>query len=324
MTERIARLIAGYAAIAFMFPYLALKIAWLSGNPIGFNDQALVGQPGMIAANALSFGMDFVAVGLALTFTHRWGLRVPAGLVLFPMWVASGFLVPAVVVVPIAMIMRALAADPAPSTNAMLQPWVGRLVGASFAGQGAALIMAFVLYVRTRWADLLRGSPAVAARGATHPVQVILANVASLMAITAGGLHLLWAFGGTVGLSPRAILERTAQWHLLNGSWGLLGLAGVAGILAMVHRRWRRAPFPLLLALTWIGAGSMFAWGLWTLMLVLPGITLGRRAPDGMALYNCLSFVKFTAGLLIGLVTMVLLAERQAARAGPAAPARVP
>jgi hypothetical protein len=32
-----------------------------------------VGKPGMIAANVMSFGMDLVAVGLALTFTHRWG-----------------------------------------------------------------------------------------------------------------------------------------------------------------------------------------------------------------------------------------------------------
>ena len=305
---QVARLIAGYGAIVFMLPYLALKIAWLSGNPIGFNDETLVGKPGMVAANAISFGMDFVAVGLALTFAHRWGLRVPAWLVLFPMWVASGFLAPAVVVVPIAIITRALAGNPAPSTDAMLEPWVGRLVSASFAGQGAALIVAFVLYVRVRWADRLRSS--TAAGGATHPVQVILATVASLMAVTAGGLHLVWAFGGTAGLSHRAISERTAQLYLLHGVWGLMCIAGAAGILTMVH--WcRHAPFKLLLALTWIGAGSMFAWGLWTVILFLFGITIGRRAADGMALYNALGVVKLTAGTLIGLVTLVLLAGRE-------------
>jgi hypothetical protein len=36
-----------------------------------------------------------------------------------------------------------------------------------------------------------------------------------------------------------------------------------------------------------------------------------------MALYNCLSFVKFTAGMLMGFVTVVLLAERQG---GPTPP----
>lgn len=307
---RLARLSAGYGAIVFMLPYLALKIAWLSGNPIGFNDETLVGKPGMIAANVLSFGMDLVAVGLALTLTHRWGLRAPAWLVLFPMWVATGFLAPAVVVVPVAILQHLLSSDPSPSTNAMLQPWVGRVVGASFAGQGAGLIVAFVLYVQTRWADLLQSTTSGAVTGPTYPVQVILANVASLMAVAAGGLHLVWAFGGTVGLGERAVSESTGQLHLLNGIWGLMSIAGAAGILMMVHER-GRAHFKLLLTVTWIGAGSLFAWGLWTLVLVLPGIKFGRGTEDGMALYNCLSFVKFTAGMLIGLVTVVLLAERR-------------
>ena len=311
-TMRVARLGAGYGAIVFMLPYLALKVAWLGGNSIGFVDESLVRRPGMIAANALSFGMDLVAVGLALTLTHRWGLRVPPWLVLFPMWVATGFLAPAVVIVPVAIIQGALASHSAPATDAMLQPWVGRVVGASFAGQGAALIVAFVLYVRTRWADLLQSSTGVAPRGPTHAVQVLLANLAALMAVAAGALHLFWAFGGAVGLGHRALSEPTAPLRLLNAIWGLLSIAGAAGILAMVHR-WGRVRFKLLLALTWIGAGSLFAWGLWTLILVLPGIKFGRRAEEGMALANCLGFVKFTAGMLIGLATAVLLAERQAA-----------
>jgi hypothetical protein len=57
----------------------------------------------------------------------------------------------------------------------------------------------------------------------------------------------------------------------------------------------------------------MFAWGLWVVILFLFGITIGRRAADGMALYNGLSVVKLTAGILIGLVTLVLLAGREAA-----------
>jgi len=309
---RVARLVAGYGAIAFMLPYLALKIAWLGGNPIGFNDESLVGESGMIAANAISFAMDFVAVGLALTFTHRWGLRVPAWIVLFPMWVATGFLAPALVIVPIAIISHVMASNPSTSTDAMLQPWVGRVVGASFAGQGAALFVAFVLYARTRWAHLLESTTGKAVTGLTHPVQALLANVAALMAVAAGGLHLVWALGGTVGLGHRGSSEPADPAYLLNGIWGLMSIAGAAGILMMVHQ-WGRAPFKLLLACTWIGAGSLFAWGLWTLILVLPGITFGRRAAEGMALHNCLSLVKFTAGMLIGLVTVLLLAERQRA-----------
>jgi len=193
----------------------------------------------------------------------------------------------------------------------MLQPWVGRIVGASFAGQGAALIVAFVLYVRTRWADLLESTIGAEARPPIRSIQVLLANPAALMAVAAGGLHLVWAFGGTLGLGQRALSEPT-QFHLLNGIWGLLSIAGAASLLAMVHQ-WSWAPFKLLLALTWVGAGSLFAWGLWTMILALPGIKFGRLAEGGMALFNCLSFVKFTAGMLIALATLVLLAERRAA-----------
>jgi hypothetical protein len=305
---RLARPIAGYAAIVFMLPYLALKAAWLSGNPIGFIDASLVSKPGMIAANVLSFAMDFAAVGLALTFTHQWGLRVPAWLVLFPMWVATGFLVPAVVLVPITMVAQMPAPDAPPSSSAMLQPWVGRVVGASFGGQGAALIVAFVLYVRARWGDLLQSTTAVTLPGPTHQVQVLLANAAALMAVASGGLHLVWAFGGTIGLGSAPV----AQPHVLHGIWGIMALSGAAGVLGLVHR-WRRPSVKLLLVFTWIGAGSLFAWGLWVLIFALTGITFGNSPAGGIAIRNSLSFVKFTAGMLIGLVTVLLLVERRRA-----------
>src|SRR5262245_27548666 len=317
-----SRLGAGYGAIVFMLPYLALKIAWLTGNAVGFRDESLVSAPGMMFANALSFGMDFVAVGLALTFAHGWGLRVPAWLVLFPMWVATGFLAPAILLLPISIISQMSASRPAPSTPSMLQPWVGLVVGSSFAGQGAALIVAFVLYLRTRWADLLEATIRPAVTGRTRRAQVMLATSAALMAVAAGGLHLVWAFGGTAGLGDRELSGPRGQSYLLHGIWGVMGIAGATGILAMVHR-WSRAPFKLLLAITWIGAGSLFAWGLWSLIFVLSGIRFGPRTETGSELMNILSVVQFTAGTLIGLVAVILLAERRAAirspegRAGP-------
>ena len=74
-----ARLIVGYAAIAFSLPYLALKIAWISGAPVGMLDKSTVVEPSMLALNILSFCMDVVAVLLALTFTHGWGCARPPG-----------------------------------------------------------------------------------------------------------------------------------------------------------------------------------------------------------------------------------------------------
>src|SRR5262245_43694463 len=96
----VTRLIAGYAAIIFILPYLAFKIAWISRTPVGLIDESLAYNSVMLALNILTFFMDTVAVLLALTFTHRWGLRAPAWLALAPMWVGTGFLAPIILAVP--------------------------------------------------------------------------------------------------------------------------------------------------------------------------------------------------------------------------------
>ena len=132
----VTRLIAGYAAIAFILPYLALKIAWISGVPAGMLDKGLVADPRMIAVNILTFCMDAVAILLALAFTHGWGLRVPAGPLLFPMWVGTGFLAPIVVAVPLITLVRLLGLDPgerpargaSTAAQALVEPWARAVV----------------------------------------------------------------------------------------------------------------------------------------------------------------------------------------------------
>src|SRR5262245_9991268 len=84
------RLIAGYAAIVCMLPYLTRKVAWISGLPLGMPNKSLVTNFAMITLNMLTFCMDTVAILLALAFTHSWGARMPAWLLLFPMWVGTG------------------------------------------------------------------------------------------------------------------------------------------------------------------------------------------------------------------------------------------
>lgn len=84
----------GYLAAAGTVPYLALKVAWLSGATIGFTDAALAVDPSLRIANAITGAMDLVVVGLALALTHSWGRRLPSWLLLIPIWVGTGFLVP--------------------------------------------------------------------------------------------------------------------------------------------------------------------------------------------------------------------------------------
>jgi hypothetical protein len=97
---------------------------------------------------------------------------------------------------------------------------------------------------------------------------------------------------------------------LINGIDGALMIGAAAGVLMMVHRIGSHIPLWLPLAMTWIGAGSMFGWGSWQMVNVL-GQTALVRAADGMALVNLLGLVRLVVGLVMGLLTVFLIAERR-------------
>lgn len=97
------------------------------------------------------------------------------------------------------------------------------MVYSGFAWQGVMLIAAFVLYARTRWTEVFTTRTADVVRGATHSVQVVLANGAAVLAVAA--LHLARAFGGTVGLSADAVAARTWSAYVVEGISGLMAVA---------------------------------------------------------------------------------------------------
>ncbi len=291
-----ARLITGYAAIAFMLPYLALKIAWISGTPVGMLDKSLVAEPAMLALNILTFFMDAVAVLLALTFTHGWGLRAPAWPALFPMWVGTGFLAPIAVAWPIIILAQVMGPDwsqrPS-SAPAMLEPWVTEMVYTSFACQGLALMTAFILYARARW-----GARLLARTGEVQPPRpavTLLCAVASVAAAAAGTLHLLWAAGAPLGLPPPLLQSRDANFYLLHATYGLAALGAAAGIVMLVNRR-GRWPLWVPLSLAWTGSGAMFSWGSWLLLGAV--VSFSRGATSWLLTTN--NVIKTAAGLLIG------------------------
>jgi hypothetical protein len=142
------RVAVGYAAVAATVPYLALKVAWLSGGTVGLADPGFFSdRPEYAVGNLLTVGMDAVAVLIALSFAHPWGLRLPAWVVLFPMWVATGFLVPIVVFVPFAPI----AFDDLAANSGPLRGWVYLFVYIGLAAQGLLLSAAFDMYCASRW-----------------------------------------------------------------------------------------------------------------------------------------------------------------------------
>ncbi|MGH9752266.1 MAG: hypothetical protein ACREA2_05730, partial [Blastocatellia bacterium] len=302
----IIRLIVGYAAIAFMLPYLALKIAWISGAPIGMPNKNLVAEPSMLALNILTFCMDAVAVLLALTFTHNWGLRAPAWPTLFPMWVGTGFLAPIAVAWPIVILARMLGSGSGQrpsSAPAMLDPWVAKMVYTSFACQGLALMTAFILYARARWGSLLQAQTGEAQP--PRPTITLLGNAASVVAAAVGALHLLWAAGAPLGLPSLLLQSRDANFYLLHATFGLAALGAAAGIVMLVNRLWRR-PLWFPLSLAWAGSGAMFSWGSWLLLATVA--TFSRGVDSWLLTAN--NVTKIVAGLLIGAMIGPLSAAR--------------
>jgi hypothetical protein len=294
-----ARLIAGYGAIASALPYLALKIVWLTGGTLGVANQDLMRDASMRVLNGVTAGMDVTAIVLALAFTHRWGLAMPAWLLLPPMWVASGLLATFVVGVPIAMI-DALMSDGLPRVSGgPVQPWVYLVVYTEFAGLGIGLMVAFFLYARRRWADVLEPPARAIAPGATHDVQAVLANASAIVAGVLGVASLAQAFGTT-----------TIVGSIMGGIDAAVMIGAAAGVLMIVHGYVERAPFWLPVTMTWLGSGAAFGWGTWRLINVLGGTALMRNAAP-MPLLNLVCLLRMIVGIVLGLLIVFALAERR-------------
>ncbi|WP_412538974.1 hypothetical protein R8Z50_24350 [Longispora sp. K20-0274] len=298
------RLIIGYAAAASALPYLTLKGCWLAGIPVGLNDPGMLDDHTLFVANAVTAGMQLVGALLALGFTHRWGRRIPAWLVAFPMWVGTGLLAPIGVSVVLILATRGLPPEGA------LQNWVYLVVYGGFSIQGVLLALAFLHYARDRWPGLL--ADRAERPGPTRALQVLLAWVAAALASVTAAVELYWGLGGPAGLPDGTPATST---FVVNAA---LTLAAAAGLLAMAHRR---RPFGAALIVTWIGSGAMFGWGLWAFVRLLQGTALdtGHAEPG---ILDAVDALKVLAAMLIGTVSAFLLVERQAVTDAPVAGTR--
>ncbi len=247
MTGEKVRHLAGWGAAAAMLPYLIIKIFWtLDGLRGGGLRDGAWSRLDWAAINGLTVGMAGIAVLLGLALAQPWGLRLPGGLLLFPAWIGGGFLVPMLPLMPLLLLLTTGRADTTAAPG--LPAWEIALVSVSFAGFALGVAVAFPLYVRHRWPDV------VVRRGTTPtgPVVRTTAILAAAAAAVIGLSQLYWALGGTVGLNPAALAERGTQWQLLTGNSGLWALIAAWGV-------WTARP----LLLTWLASGFLFAWGSW-------------------------------------------------------------
>ncbi|GLZ75730.1 hypothetical protein Afil01_05370 [Actinorhabdospora filicis] len=292
---------AAVTLAAGTLPYLSLKISWLAGGRLGLGDLADSAQ--LTALNGFTAGMDAVAFLLAGVFFFRRGLRAPAWLPVFPIWVGTGLLGQLLVQVPTQLAASVLSGEAVASGKAdtAVHSWVYLVVYAGFCLQGVALVTAFALYARERWAGAFTGrtDDASPLRALLRPVSLILAVVTGLLAL----FHLSLAAGSTWGISadhvatfgvPVRAAEVAVAAVFAVAAYGLLATGG--------HLRGRRR-WTATVAL-WLGSGAMFGWGMWTLVVLLASDTgIGVRYSPDLTSFEALG--RFTVGILAGFTLLV-------------------
>ncbi|HEY1178971.1 MAG TPA: hypothetical protein VGF17_22690 [Phytomonospora sp.] len=299
-------------------PYLVLKIHWLLGGTAGLNGMADTTQ--VDALNAFTAGMDLVAAFLAAVFAFGRGLRFPAWLILFPVWVGTGLLGEIVLGAPVQALVAAASGEPLlPGDDAGAAPppvasWVFGMVYGGFLVQGLAFLTAFVLYARERWPEVFTGRagghiPAPAVRAIANP----LTWAAAVGAVVVAVVNLAWGLGFDGGISAdhADAFARTAR---VNGVViAVFALVAAAGLVLQRGTRPRRLPRWTVTTAAWIGTGSMFGWGMWGLLVLLGSDTgVGMQHTPDLTDYEVL--VRFTLGVLGGLAFLLNEAERRLAR----------
>jgi hypothetical protein len=259
------RRVAAAVAIAACLPYAALKVAWLTGSSVGSATgpgAASLHDGRHTVGNVATLAMELVAVILAIALAHRRGEKLPAAVVLIPVWVGTGLLAPIALALPLGIVAQAIVGgSPAPAGNG-LHGWVYAVVYGGFVVQAAALLTAFVLHARVRWADLLRLRTLDLQPG---PTPRRLAGAGAVAAVVYAVANLAWAVAGE-SLAAPSNFDTAAQKSLFV-STGLLALGGADAVRRLVQRRSIRqlaesdrlwAP----ITLGWVGSSVTFASGL--------------------------------------------------------------
>ncbi|MFV0136725.1 hypothetical protein ACLGIH_26585 [Streptomyces sp. HMX87] len=319
-----ARRVLRAVAVVASLPYLGLKAAWIAGSRIGIPEgSALLDHRVELAvANGLTVLMDGCVIVLALVLTRPWGLRVPAWLLAFPVWAATGLLAPIMAGFPLQLLARLFTGDVAtasdPRREPFLEDWVFGVVYGGFIAQGLALGTLFVLYARDRWGHLWRGRVWELPSGVTGGAQRAIASAAALLALFPLTLRLIWACGGTAGLAEGTAANRTSDFHVLEAMYvGFLAMAA-AGAVLLAFRRGRVLPVAVPLALMWVGSGAVACWGGWMMLASVPGVDDPADRPT--QLMNLAYAGQMIVGFLIAAVCAHWLAERSAGATAPRRP----
>ncbi|MET9735784.1 hypothetical protein ABZZ79_35720 [Streptomyces sp. NPDC006458] len=313
--DRLRRVLRA-VTVAACVPYLGLKIAWIAGSSVGVPEGTtlLDHQAEMAVANGVTVLMDATVIVLALLLTRPWGLRVPAWLLVFPMWAATGLLTPIMTGFPLQLVVWAFGGSVRTADEGgepFLREWVFGVVYGGFIVQGLALGALFALYARGRWGHLWRGRVWDLPR-AVGTADRVLATVAAVVALLPLTAHAVWASGGTTALAQGRIADRTADFYVLQVQSAVLLAVAVTGGLLLAFRRGRALPVGVPLVLAWVGSAATACWAAWLAVASL--LSLGdaaHRPTTGTVLAYAGEMI--TGVLVAGLVTSFLTARSAAA-----------
>ncbi|WP_424892676.1 hypothetical protein [Streptomyces sp. XH2] len=312
--------------IAACLPYLGLKVAWVAGSHIGIPEGSALrdADAGLVVANAVTILMDAAVVVLALLLTRPWGRRVPAWLLLLPMWGAVGLLTPIMYGFPAQLLVRALGGSGTTaggSERPFLDEWVFGVVYTGFIVQGLALGSLFVLYARDRWGHLWQGTAGDLAGAAPGRGQRAALTAAAVLAVVPGGVHLLWTCGWSAGLSPELARGYGGAFAAGESGYVLYAAATVVGIVLLLSgaSRGSRLSLRVPLLLAGVGSAASAAWGGWQLLATLTSLADDGRGPT--AAMGVTYAVQVITGLLVLAAGARFFAARSA-RMSAATPGR--
>ena len=303
--------VAAWVSAAACLPYLFLKVVWTLDLPVGLTDRSVLQSSGWVAGNAVMAAVQLVAVVLVLALVRPWSRRVPAWVLLLPVWVGTGLLFQVVVGSALTVLTSTAAQDSGTELGG-IAPWVYVLVYASFAVQGVALAVAFGCHVRARWGGLLnrRTGEVVALPPAQQARLGRLATLAAVLALAVALVCVYWAAGGLSGLSD-ARAHDTAGMQAARAAGALVAAAGV---LSLAGRWGRERALWLPAALTWIGSGALVVFDALTVLVNRLVYLFAAQPPEAdWAPIDTVLVVKVLVGVLVGVVGALAISPRSAA-----------
>lgn len=312
------------AAVLACLPYLSLKTAWVLGSDLGIpaGSSLLDGGATLRIANIVGVVMDAAVIVLALLLTRPWGQRVPAWLLIGPVWLATGLLTPIMLAYPAQVVghlaggaQTTSAGSESGSGDPFLAEWVFGVVYTGFIVQGLALGALFALYSRRRWRHVWAGR--LADLPGARPLQRVAALGTAALTMIPLTMHLAWAAGAKVGLTESRAGERTRDYYIVEAAFVVLAIATVVGVFLWVFRRAGRMSVWLPLGLCIAGSAGLAGWGGWLLVVAAVNTDAVRGTTGLMSLTH-------VAQVAIGVAVLVQASASAKDRQGVVTPDNEP